>query len=174
MKNYIVSALSFIVGGVLGYFTAQSLLKNKYETIAQQEIDSVKRVFKEQQDKKQKKKASDLASGKPPISDYVKQLKDLGYSKEAEVPKEEDKPVIIAPEDFGTEPGYDSETLTYYANEVVTDERGDILEDDELEEYLGTDWKSHFGEYEDDSIHVRNPRLKMEYEVLKDLSDYTV
>ena len=35
------------------------------------------------------------------------------------------------------------------------------------------DFADHFGEYEDDSVFVRNNRLKCDYEILRDEGEYS-
>ena len=37
----------------------------------------------------------------------------------------------------------------------------------------GEDTLTHFGEYEDDSIFVRNDELKIDFEILRDERNYT-
>ena len=39
-------------------------------------------------------------------------------------------------------------------------------------ETIGKDSLTHFGEYEDDSVFVRNDRLKADYEILMDQRTY--
>ena len=40
-----------------------------------------------------------------------------------------------------------------------------------VEDIIG-DALSHFGEYEEDAVYVRNEQLRAEYEILKDLRTY--
>ena len=46
------------------------------------------------------------------------------------------------------------------------------LTDDQIEDLIGEDSLSHFGEYEDDSVFVRNDRLRTDYEILADTRRY--
>ncbi len=43
---------------------------------------------------------------------------------------------------------------------------------DDIEETVGIDSLTHFGEYEDDSVFVRNDERKCDYEILLDHRDY--
>ena len=43
---------------------------------------------------------------------------------------------------------------------------------DDIEETVGIDSLTHFGEYEDDSVFVRNDERKCDYEILLDDRDY--
>lgn len=46
------------------------------------------------------------------------------------------------------------------------------MDDDEIEETVGKGSLTHFGEYEPDSVFVRNDRLKVDYEILMDQRTY--
>lgn len=60
--------------------------------------------------------------------------------------------------------------LTYFADGVLADECGEIVDD--VEEIIG-DGLDHFGEYEDDSVFVRSDAKRCDYEILKDLRDFS-
>jgi hypothetical protein len=82
------------------------------------------------------------------------------------------EPYIISPYDFGELDGYKQIELTYY-------EGDDTLEDDEYniindrDELIGPKALLTFGEYEDDSVFVRNERLRTDFQILKDYRSYT-
>jgi hypothetical protein len=70
--------------------------------------------------------------------------------------------------------------LTYYADDVLALEyadrdTGEIKYDviDDVEHTIGADSLTHFGEYEDDSVHVRNDRLECDYEILRDYRKFS-
>lgn len=77
--------------------------------------------------------------------------------------KETNRPYVISPEEYG-EFGNTQRSLTYYSDFVLVDEDNDIILDPES---LVGDALEHFGEYEDDSVHVRNEELEMDFEILK-------
>ena len=81
-----------------------------------------------------------------------------------------DKPYVIPPEEFADFDDYERITLMYFADEVLTDENFELVED--VDDVVGLESLEHFGEYEDDSVHVRNDRLKCDYEILYDPRDY--
>jgi len=74
---------------------------------------------------------------------------------------------VISPEEF-SESELPSESLTYWADGIVTDEANCVMDEDDIEETIGSDALNHFGEYEDDSVFVRNETLDKEYEILMD------
>ena len=78
---------------------------------------------------------------------------------------------MISPEEFGEFEEYEKISLTYYADQVLTDENDEEV--DNVEECVGVESLNHFGDYEDDSVFVRNDRLKCDYEILLDQRNYT-
>ncbi len=73
------------------------------------------------------------------------------------------KPYVIPPEEYG-EFGNAQKSLTYYSDFVLVDEDDDIIVDPE---HLVGDALEHFGDYEDDSVHVRNEELETDFEILR-------
>ena len=85
--------------------------------------------------------------------------------------KTADKPHVISPEEFGEMEGYVQSSLTYYMDGVLTDEDDHIIDD--VEDIVGEGFSKHFGEYEEDSVFVRNDSKKHDYEILKDFRLYS-
>lgn len=78
-------------------------------------------------------------------------------------------PYVISPDDFGSVPGYNAQSLDYFADGVLADSWGVELN---LDETIGEDAIDHFGEYVDDVVYVRNDRTELEYEVTRDPRTY--
>ncbi len=186
MSNKLIFSLAFIVGAAAGSATTWYLLKDKYAEIAQEEIDSVKEVFaRREQERKDESVKKTVAEGiknvdknKPELKEYAEKLKRTGYvrysdraGEEDAEPEELDKPYVIPPEQFGDNDEYEQISLTYYADAVLTDENDEIIED--VEEAVGFESLNHFGEYEDDSVFVRNDTRKCDYEILLDQRTYS-
>ena len=79
-------------------------------------------------------------------------------------------PYVITPEEFDEE-GYETISLTYYADGVLTDEQDFPIED--VEDTVGNDALNSFGEYEDDSVYVRDDDKGIDYEILLDVRKYS-
>lgn len=116
---------------------------------------------------------------KPDIMAYAKQVQDRGYvdysgGKTLDSPETAydnvERPYVISPDEFG-EIGYDTKSLTYYNDKVLTDEDGDIIDD--VDDIVGKDSLDTFGDYEDDSVFVRDDRRKVDYEILADPRNYS-
>ena len=80
------------------------------------------------------------------------------------------EPYVIEPIEFGELDGYKTFELTYYEDGILEDENYEIVRNPE--EILGPDALGSFGEYEDDSVFVRNERLCADFQILKDYRTY--
>lgn len=80
------------------------------------------------------------------------------------------EPYVISPEEFGEMNDYEKISLTYYANGILADENDEVIDD--IEETVG-DALEHFGEYEDDSVFVRNEENMCDYEILFDQRNFS-
>lgn len=180
----------FLAGATVGAAAAWLYIKKHYEQIAQEEINSVKAAFAERKDftiNKQpeedveiNKKKADMAKLKPDLVNYAAKLQEQGYTnysaKSEKINKEEDnnsmveKPYIISPEEYGELDDYTQLSLTYYSDGTLADDDDEIVED--IDDTVGADFAEHFGDYEDDSVFVRNDRLKCDYEILRDNRSY--
>ena len=76
------------------------------------------------------------------------------------------KPYVIAPEEYGELADYDQETLNYFADGVLADDQNIPIED--TDSVVGENFEDHFGDYEDDAVHIRNDREQTDYEILLD------
>lgn len=186
MSNRSLFSLGFIIGAASGATVAWYLLKDKYETLAQEEIDSVKEVFaRREQEMKDETVKRNVAEGikdsdrtKPDLKEYAEQLKKNGYTRYSDLSADDEgvsdkqtKPYVIPPEQFGDDENYDQISLTYYADGVLANENDEVIKD--VEDAVGIDSLNRFGEYEDDSVFVRNDARKCDYEILLDQRTYS-
>ena len=165
-----------------------NISRKKYQQLAQDEIDSVTQVFSKRIQPPENPEVRIKTKDKPNILDYVatnvKGFVDYsGISSnntEEEVTDVElltdevetaNEPYVIAPEDFGNMDDYDTVSLIYYADHVLADDDDREIED--VDEIIGLDSLETFGEYEDDSVFVRNDILKCDYEILLDPRNYS-
>ena len=181
--NKLISVGFFIAGAAVGSIATWRFLKTKYEEIAQEEIDSVKQTYAKREEKRQfvkYKKLSETTGDmtyekdevvrKEAVKEVNRIIEDNNYTSEInEVTR--DQHYIIRPDEFGEYDDYDTISLTYYADHILTDEDDEIVED--IEDKIGFDALNHFGEYEEDSVFVRNDRIKCDYEILLDQRKYS-
>lgn len=182
MKNLFKNTFIFAIGAAVGSVVTWKLLDTKYKQRSDEEIESVKEAFgkKEEMDKQSDEEDCDDRTmsnkEKPDISSYLKQVKNSGYTNYSNSPEpkrtdgEHNGPYVIPPTEYGEKDGYKKLSFTYYADSIVTDDNDDILEN--VNEVIGFESLTHFGEYEDDSVFVRNDKFKTDYEILKDNQRY--
>ena len=180
MKRNMLNVLLFIAGAATGSVVTWKLVETKYARIAQEEIDSVKEAFARDQKgddengtSDEEEEAEDLEDPDPSdeeYEEYIEAVRTLGYIHEEGGAMMGSKPYVIPPEEFGEKEDYGTETLIYYKDSVLADDMGHRIED--VEAMVGVESLTHFGEYEEDAVHVRNDLHKTDYEILKDEDFY--
>ena len=184
MKNL----LCFVAGSAIGSVVTWKLIEKKYKDLADEEIESVKETFKNRKPRITKDEVKEtvekvINKWKEPKETVEDIVTAEGYSTEDEEETEEDDeskytvnvdlgveviaPYVITPEQFGEYSEYGTKTLTYYADNVLTDEIDNPITSEEMETMIGPDALDHFGEYEDDSVYIRDEMNEMDYEILK-------
>lgn len=159
----------FVTGIVLGSVITWNYAKTKYAKIADEEIASVKAAFKSEKSNKD----SDIREEKNNIDKMEELAIANKYVTHDKVIKKEEtdmnEPYVISPDDFD-ENGYEIVSLTYYADDVLTDEHDNVIRN--RDKLIGKDSLTKFGEYEEDSVFVRDDERKIDYEILADTRNY--
>lgn len=184
MNNTLSKILMFAAGAAIGSAVTWKLVKTKYERIAQEEIESVRELYSDTECHDTEEEIS--IAKKPDIRELAAKLKENGYTdysdtvpetiKEEKEETEMSKPYIIPPEEFDELDGYGTVSLTYYADKVVTvnnvaENCEELWED--VDGTIGLESLEHFGDYEEDSVFVRNDDLKCDFEILLDPRKYS-
>ena len=159
MSSTLGKLLIFVAGAAIGSAVTYKCLKTKYDRIVKEELDSIKETFGKKAYKEVKRDANQ----------YEKIIEAGGYASYSEDIKKEvdnvDKPYVISPDEFG-DLDYETISLNFYEDGVLADDMDNVIED--VEDIVGYDSFKHFGEYEADTVFVRNDRLKCDYEILAD------
>ena len=180
MKNLFI----FLAGAALGACGTYVFLDKKYAKRADEEIESVKKAYGLGEDKnvceeEEETLRPEEVTPTPAFEqaeEKIKNFEKVNYSKIARAyvdgptdddDEEEADIELILPDEFGTFSDYDAVTYTYYAGDgVLEDEfKDEIIED--IESVIGTEALSHFGDFEEDVVHVRNNVLKMDIEICR-------
>lgn len=189
--------LAFALGAVTGTIGTMLVLKKKYEEAVNEELEALKIHYDRKVKEQVKAAADDIKAHIYDYAEFDNDTDNYNSDDESEVIEgpgykeyvkkyggdpdnavtfyEEEncadaKPFLITPEEFGEKEGYSIEYMTYYNDGILTDNAEDVVED--IDGVVGYSNLDHFGDYEKDIIHVRNPRLKMDYEVSKDTMTY--
>ena len=184
MNNGLRSFLIFTIGAGFGALVTYQLLKDKYEAIAQEEIESVKQVFGRSEPKEGDRDGDvvDEDYARPDMpnmaekSRYKKIVKKYtaynAINGEGKVVDsfEAERPscYVISLDTFGNEnPDYDKISISYYEDDdTLADEQDEIMQ--EVEGTIGEALLC-FGDQSDDPdvVYVRNERLSIDYEVVR-------
>lgn len=173
----------FVAGAACGAGVTWQYFKKKYEQIAKEEIASVKATLLNKKDTPTESEMEfepDRNPVEPEIRTQIEDYKDVvkqyvNYSNlveqatKPEVTRSVDHPYVIRPEEFD-EIGYETVTLYYYADDFLADERDELVDD--IENTVGLDFATHFGEFEDDSVFIRNDAKEVDYEILMSQQNY--
>ena len=191
MNNLLSKTLIFAAGAAVGSIITWAVVKKRYEQITNEEIESLRELYAEvnnggtddiesaddEEDPEElKEEYDDIVKKNNYVSYSTKSDEMVEYDEELDEEEEEGEmfvePYIIGPEDFD-ENGYDTESLYYYENGVVTDAiSGEVIED--VKDLIGKEYHKHFGDYgEPDSVYVRNENNETDYEILRTGEEYT-
>lgn len=104
------------------------------------------------------------------IIKYNQYFQESSEKKEKES-KSMDPIRVISPDEF-QESEYPSLSLWYYTDGVITNDDNKIVTN--AIELIGSDFKNHFGEYEDDpdTVYVVNENDKVVYEIMREYGAY--
>lgn len=184
-RSVLRNVFMFAVGASIGSLVTWKLMDEKYKQLADQEIESMREYYKDKyQGTYEQLTLDDVLDEneeEPEIDEEeVKEceevIENLGYTNYADMlkpSKEVDNvamPYVISPEDFTEIPDYKAISLTYFSDGVLTDNQYTPVED--VDDVVGLDSLDHFGDYEDDAVHVRNDRLKTDFEIILDPRKY--
>lgn len=189
MNDKLSSVIIFCGGVFIGGFLTWDFFKTKYEKIADEEIASVKETFEHREPRPDKNyKVEEALKGddeyinvSPGVAERIVRIIDSnGYRNYSNTAIETDKkggtadmelkqPYVITPEQYEDNVDYTKVSLTWYSDEVLEDDWGNVLDPDDV---IGSDALKTFGQYEKDSVFVRDDDEQIDYEVLLDTRSY--
>ena len=189
MNDKLSSVIIFCGGVFIGGFLTWDFFKTKYEKIADEEIASVKETFEHREPRPDKNyKVEEALKGNdeyinvsPGVAERIIRIIDSnGYRNYSNTAIETDKkggtadmelkqPYVITPEQYEDNVDYTKVSLTWYNDEVLEDDWGNVLDPDDV---IGSEALKTFGQYEKDSVFVRDDDEQIDYEVLLDTRSY--
>lgn len=175
MNNKVVNAIAFLLGAGIGSVVTWKLVETKYKKLAQEEIDSVREVYSKKEialanEVKKAHACLEANTKNDKVPSYQHIVEDMGYASESEEEEGVGNVHVIPPESYG-ELGYEEVSLTYYADDVLAYDDDSVIRD--VNKVVGKGSLNTFGEYEDDSVFVRDDDKKIDYEILRDMRRYS-
>lgn len=183
MKKVLMDLLIFAGGVVLGAASSYKFIEKKMEVHYEEEIRETKESFKamlardlspENSKEHTPDENATVAKNKADVTEYAKIVKEAGYIDYGSNFKSKKNPCLytIDPNDVGEmeSEGYYVMEFTHYSDGVLTNENKEPIED--VEGYVGLDYADHLGEYEDDSVCIRNDKRKCDIQIIFDDRKY--
>ena len=183
MKGLLIFAAGLAVGAVAGAV----IVKNKVLADAKAEIEEVREYYRESrgvvEEVEEKEEVKEVEKKEYELKDIqVKDEPKTGLTNYSQITKmymskDEfqspmyDDPFVIDPSEFGENPEYDTETLTYFADGVLVDDVDDVIEEPDI--VVGLENLKIFEEFGATTVYVRNDIYKTDYEIIRDDWNYS-
>lgn len=197
MNKALIFATGLVLGAVGGYFVARKVgakeleeeinsVKQEFEynrkakdysnDVAEKPAEEYNDIPVKSNQKKEKEYVdyTKYVSATSPEEMVEQMAADVKRSKMASFTTSSLDTHVVTREEFeANEEEYDKISLTYFeGDETVVDMHNDIFED--AQEYIGEDFPNHFDDgvidkaYDTDVVYVKNERLEIYYEILRD------
>lgn len=181
MKGLLIFAAGLAVGAVAGAL----VVKNKVLADAKAEIEEVRDYYRSQRGEVKQEEVEEVKEMVEETIDRVQDMikehdnkkEHINYNKlvqnynPSKNVVEYDDPFVIDPSEFGENPEYDTETLTYFADGVLVDDVDDVIEEPDI--VVGLENLKIFEEFGATTVYVRNDIYKTDYEIIRDDWNYS-
>lgn len=183
----------FAAGALAGAAVAARVVREKYQQEAEEEIAEMRDYYRElrknaktpdedkmleedenNKEEKEVKEENDKNEYDEIVKNYTNytQYNDTETKENKKEEKEERtnyEPFIIDVEEFGEDPTYDTATLTYYKDKVLTNDLDDVID----YSVAGEENLKIFDEHPDcKAIYVRDDIYMVDYEIIRDPYQY--
>lgn len=187
----------FAAGALAGAAVAARAVRDKYQQEAEEEIAEMRDYYrelrknaktpdedkmvveentKEEKEENAKNEYDEIVKGYTNYTQYLSKAAAKYFDTETKENKKEEKeertnyePFIIDAEEFGEDPTYDTATLTYYKDKVLTNDLDDVID----YSVAGEENLKIFDEHPDcKAIYVRDDIYMVDYEIIRDPYQY--
>jgi hypothetical protein len=187
----------FAAGALAGAAVAARAVRDKYQQEAEEEIAEMRDYYRElrkenvekypvqneeaeaEKEENTKDEYDEIVKGYTNYTQYLSKAAAKYFDTETKENKKEEKeekeertnyePFIIDVEEFGEDPTYDTATLTYYKDKVLTNDLDDVID----YSVAGEENLKIFDEHPDcKAIYVRDDIYMVDYEIIRDPYQY--
>lgn len=182
MNNTLSKIIIFATGSAIGSVVTWKIVRDKYEQIAREEIQSIRDLYARDSEGESYAKTDVEDTNEPSDAlqtEYANIIEKSNYKtyskteKEKEEKEEEDimvKPYLIDQDEWD-DSDYLQETLYCFEDGIITDEMENVLDD--AEDLVGDEAVEWLQESGKDYIYVRNDNTETDYEILRDCRRYS-
>lgn len=186
------TATAFALGAAIGALSTWAIIRESYAQKMRDERaalrESMRNTPKDIVKTESNNDQPEAHDSEVRYGDYVSQAKRYAPGRYNVIPGSEDEeaepeptiekidpvedyrdPYVISMDEFATMDGHEAVTLTYFRDGVLADENYDMVTD--VEATVG-DALERLEQYGEDCVYVRNERLRVDYEVLRDMRSY--
>lgn len=170
--------IGFAIGAAVGTFVTWKVLSAKYDARLNAEIKSVREAFSRDRDDAQNESPFDenppQEAKEKSLDDYAQVLKETKYLNDVVREQGGDYPYSIPEEDLGDNYDYGVYDLRYFSDGVLTDDDYEPMDNDDIREAIGVNWKDAIGNYGDSSVVCFcNDARQMYYRIVIDERPYS-
>lgn len=183
-KAAITAVVAFIGGAAVGCCASYIFLNKKFNEDLDEAVDNVKSFYKTKYHDDVDNSSNDDISENEPETESVQSVESVNtaitnYStsvtqfKDEDIFQDSDDTIDVISEDeyYGAiREGIEPTEYMYYADHILADECSDVI--DNIEDTVGRDALSRFGDENVDSVYVHNKRLDMYIEILRSAKEY--
>ena len=174
MNKGFIFSLGVVIGVAGGGLLANTMLKQRYEQKADEEIAACRNAFLAELEKRRKETEEKSREEKKEAAEKAIQSYSAEPKKAAEMVEKADekkRPYVISQDVFDDEGNpYNRVELMYLSDGAVLKD-GDLLSLDTIDELVGKESLSEFGD-DDDRVCVRNENNGNDYEIIQIAETY--
>ena len=167
MNKVVIFTIGLTIGGVAGYFYGKKKFKSDFDRSDNNVAGEAPDDYYESEEVNTKAaEEAEANRDKPDIMQYAKALASIRKNSGDKYFEDTRNYSYISPDDFGDDGEYDTETWYYMSDVILVDSQHKLV--DNFVEKVGN-FTTHF---EDDQVCIKNDKLKMYIEILRDNESY--
>lgn len=188
-RRFILNTITILFSGGIGFACGYYFTKNKFQTLADKEIESVKKVYEKHfLNNNEKKEEVPFDNKKPLVKQEGIYNKDkyVDYSQVYRGTEDVNKkdilkgkniiapvPYVIEDYQYGEDDDYEQQSLTYYSDGVLADDDEQIIKN--VIDVIGLEGMNELKKLdaENSMLYIRDERYKKEYDICYSENTYS-
>lgn len=178
MRNTLSKFLIFTAGTAIGSVVTWKIVRDKYESTIQAEIQAIRELYANDNIKSSSEEDRTEESDEEEQEEYKNVIDKCGYVQYSDKKEEQkegyndmNRGIYVIDQDDWDDNDYDKESVYCFADGVIANEMEEEIEN--ADELVGPDAAQWLDESGNDWVYIRNDRLETDYEVLRDIRRYS-